>query len=133
MHFHHELPFCQMLDDIATRGASVVVLRLAELGIGWAHTIGLVERFDHPELVSFGPPGRIGPMLSALAGLVADGERWCDDDVTELDGTLLGFRAGDDALPREGWLDSWFEFYADVPELRLSVLEVGRAEVMFAP
>lgn len=62
--------------DIAAVGWHVVLVPPDERTAGWAHTIGLLERFGHPELLVFGPDlERIGPLLNAVAARVRAGAR----------------------------------------------------------
>jgi hypothetical protein len=46
----------QMRDDIATYGWHVIKVYEDEEGPGFAFTIGLFQRFGHPELIVFGLP-----------------------------------------------------------------------------
>lgn len=62
--------------DIEGVGWHVVLVPPDERTAGWAHTIGLLERFDHPELIVFGPDlERIGPLVNAVAARVRAGTR----------------------------------------------------------
>ena len=46
----------QMRDDIATYGWHVIKVLEDDEGPGFAFTIGLHQRFAHPELIVFGLP-----------------------------------------------------------------------------
>ena len=66
--------------DIARFGWHLVLIPPAEGTPGWAHTVGLVERFDHPELIVFGSDFELlGPLLNALGERVRAGARLAPD------------------------------------------------------
>jgi hypothetical protein len=68
--------------DIARHGWHVALVPPEAGTPGWALTIGLLERFDHPELVVFGPDlSVLGPLLNHLGGRVRDGERLGDGEL----------------------------------------------------
>jgi hypothetical protein len=68
--------------DIATHGWHLVLVPAADRAPGWAHTIGLSERFGHPELLVFGSDlsflrnltNRLGAEVAGGAILAADSE-----------------------------------------------------------
>lgn len=75
--------------DIARFGWHLVLIPPAHGTAGWAHTIGLDERFGHPELIVFGNDlGVLAPLLNALGERVRGGAHFEPD--TQLDGVLEG-------------------------------------------
>lgn len=75
--------------DIARVGWHVALVPPDETTPGWAHTIGLLERFGHPELVVFGSdPQVLGPLLNALGARVREGARL--EPETEVEGVVRG-------------------------------------------
>ena len=75
--------------DIARFGWHLVLIPPANGTPGWAHTIGLDERFSHPELIAFGTDlGLLGPLLNALGERVRAGTRFAAG--SELAGVLQG-------------------------------------------
>jgi Domain of unknown function (DUF4262) len=74
--------------DIARHGWHVVILPPESDSPGWAHSIGLWERFAHPELIVFGSePRRLGALVNALGERVRGGRRF---EPGETDGVLEG-------------------------------------------
>jgi hypothetical protein len=74
--------------DITRHGWHVVILPPEADAPGWAHTIGLWERFAHPELVVFGSePRRLGALVNALGERVRSGLRF---EPGETDRVLAG-------------------------------------------
>jgi hypothetical protein len=72
--------------DIARHGWHVVILPPEEDSPGWAHSIGLWERFSHPELIVFGSePRQLGALVNALGERVRRGLRL---EPGEIDGVL---------------------------------------------
>jgi len=62
--------------DIAETGWHLVMVPPEQGTPGWTHTIGLAERYDHPEIVIFGPDlEQIGPLANHLGALVRGGRR----------------------------------------------------------
>ncbi len=77
--------------DIARHGWHVVIVPPEADAPGWAHSIGLCERWDHPELLVFGSaPAQLAALVNALGARVRDGHVFAADQ--EVDGIL-------DALP----------------------------------
>ena len=64
--------------DIDTFGLHIVAVERSSGGVGWAYSIGLLERFAHPELVVNGACcfGCAGARLNALGEAIAGGERF---------------------------------------------------------
>jgi len=75
--------------DIARHGWHVVIVPPEDDAPGWAHTIGLLERYAHPELLVFGSaPQQLGALVNALGARVRAGRRLGPGDV--LDDVLEG-------------------------------------------
>lgn len=75
--------------DIERVGWHLVLVPPDERTAGWAHTIGLLERYDHPELVVFGSDFEVlGPLLNALAARVRAGARL--EPEARVEGVLQG-------------------------------------------
>lgn len=82
--------------DIDETGWHLVLIPPEEGTPGWAHTLGLWERYQHPEIIVFGPDlERIGPLANHLGALVRGGRHFEAD--TDEDGILaenpLAFRS----------------------------------------
>jgi hypothetical protein len=82
--------------DIQHHGWHVVLIPPDGDAPGWAHTIGLWERFAHPELLVFGSePRQLAALLNALGERVRGGQRFAagarEDGV--LQGLGFAFRA----------------------------------------
>jgi hypothetical protein len=75
--------------DIQQHGWHVVLVPPEGASPGWAHTIGLHERFAHPELLVFGSePRQLAALLNALGERVRSGVRFAAG--TRDDGVLQG-------------------------------------------
>ena len=75
--------------DIARFGWHLVLIPPDHGAAGWAHTIGLEERFGHPELLVFGNDlAVLAPLLNALGERVRGGLKFAAGD--ELGGVLQG-------------------------------------------
>lgn len=62
---------------------------------GWAVSVGLHQRFEHPELLIFGPDlPSLNDLLTHLARMVIQGRRFeADEEATDvLEGQRVGFR-----------------------------------------
>ena len=82
--------------DIERHGWHVVIVPPADDSPGWAHSIGLVERHTHPELLVFGSePSRLGALVNALGERVRSGRRFrADENATGiLEALPFAFRA----------------------------------------
>lgn len=67
---------------------------------GWAHSIGLVERFEHPEILVFGPElPLLHRLVNAIGERVRHGARFAAD--TEHEGVLAGHRLAFRAVARK--------------------------------
>jgi hypothetical protein len=63
--------------DIERHGWHVVIVPPESDSPGWAHTIGLFERYQHPELLVFGSePRQLGALVNALGERVRGGRRF---------------------------------------------------------
>ncbi len=75
--------------DIAHFGWHLVLIPPTPDSMGWVHTIGLGERFAHPELIIFGNDFSVlAPLLNALGERLRAGNRFESD--AELSGVLEG-------------------------------------------
>jgi hypothetical protein len=75
--------------DIDRFGWHLVLIPPDHGASGWVHTIGLDERFAHPELIVFGNDlGVLAPIVNALGERVRGGERFAAEG--ELHGVLEG-------------------------------------------
>lgn len=82
--------------DIARHGWHVVLVPPETDSPGWAHSIGLWERFEHPELLVFGSePRQLGALVNALGERVRGGRRFAagELDAGVLAGLPFAFRA----------------------------------------
>jgi hypothetical protein len=76
-------------DHIARFGWHLVLIPPTPEAPGWVHTIGLDERFGHPELIVFGGDFSVlAPLLNALGERVRGGTRL--EAGSELEGILEG-------------------------------------------
>ena len=82
--------------DIERHGWHVVIVPPEPDAPGWAHSIGLVERYAHPELLVFGSePRQLGALVNALGERVRAGRRFAAGEEADdiLAGLPLAFRA----------------------------------------
>jgi hypothetical protein len=82
--------------DIARHGWHVVLIPPEADSPGWAHSIGLWQRFEHPELLVFGSePRQLGALVNALGERVRGGRRFAADseDAGVLEDLPFAFRA----------------------------------------
>jgi hypothetical protein len=76
--------------DIDRFGWHLVMIPPTREAAGWVHTIGLEERFAHPELIAFGNDFSVlSPLLNALGERVRSGARLPAEG--ELHGVVEGF------------------------------------------
>lgn len=67
--------------DIERHGWHVVIVPPEADAPGWAHSIGLWERFGHPELIVFGSePRQLAALVNALGERVRAGRRFAAGD-----------------------------------------------------
>jgi hypothetical protein len=81
--------------DIERHGWHVVIVPPEGDSPGWAHTIGLFARYQHPELLVFGSePRQLGALLNALGERVRGGRRFAAGEDAEgiLAGLLFALR-----------------------------------------
>ena len=89
--------------DIQHHGWHVVLIPPQGDSPGWAHTIGLLERYQHPELLVFGSePRQLAALLNTLGERVRAGHGFAAGQREEgvLQGLGFAFRA---VAPR--WID----------------------------
>jgi hypothetical protein len=82
--------------DIRQHGWHVVLVPPERDSPGWGHTIGLWERYRHPELLVFGSePRQLGALLNALGERVRGGRRFAAGEHEQgvLQGLGFAFRA----------------------------------------
>ena len=82
--------------DIDRHGWHVVLIPPEEDSPGWAHSIGLWQRFEHPELLVFGSePRQLAALVNALGERVRGGRRFAagETDAGVLQGLPFAFAA----------------------------------------
>jgi Domain of unknown function (DUF4262) len=82
--------------DIERHGWHVALVPPEADAPGWGHSIGLWERFQHPELLVFGSePHQLASLLNALGERVRGGRRFAagETDAGVLAGLPFAFRA----------------------------------------
>ena len=82
--------------DIERHGWHVVLVPPEADSPGWAHSIGLWERHQHPELLVFGSePRQLGALVNALGERVRGGRRFAAGETEPgvLQGLPFAFRA----------------------------------------
>jgi hypothetical protein len=73
-------------DDIATRGFHVLMVAGDDEGPGFGYTIGLHERFDHPEVLMIGlPMEKMSALLSGIGTRVSRGMRFAAEQANKGD------------------------------------------------
>lgn len=74
--------------DVERFGWHLVMVPPEDATPGWVHTIGLNERFGHPEIIAFGVDlTRLGPLVNHLGARVSAGERF--EEGAEVEGILV--------------------------------------------
>ncbi|MCP3984067.1 MAG: DUF4262 domain-containing protein [bacterium] len=108
--------------DIDHHGWHLVLIPPEEPSPGWAHTIGLYERFEHPELLTFGIDLQVlAGLLNHLGETIRRGARFAagDEPAGLLQRGTLAFR---DIAPKwkEPFLGNaaWHYERKDVPALQ---------------
>lgn len=105
--------------DIDTYGRHVVAVESSDLRPGWLYTIGLSERFGHPELVVTAPCciPCAHATLGGIANQVARGARYSVGDEAVSDDGPGRARFG--AVHPRQWktnlFAAWLEYYEDKP------------------
>ena len=113
----------QMRADIATYGWHVIKVFEDDEGPGFAFTIGLYKRFDHPELIVFGLPlDTMHLMLNAAGEAVRAGQAYTVGQ--SYDDILEGYSCTFRPVPRGqygAYLGSaeWYYDGDDFPALQL--------------
>ena len=113
----------QMRADIATYGWHVIAVYEDDEGPGFAFTIGLFRRFEHPELIVFGlPPETMHLMLNGAGAAVRGGRTYGVDK--DYDDILERYNCTFRPVPRshyEEYLGSarWYYDGDDFPVLQL--------------
>ena len=82
--------------DIERHGWHVVLVPPEADSPGWAHSIGLWQRYEHPELLVFGSePRQLGALVNALGERVRGGRRFAEgaEEAGVLQGLPFAFRA----------------------------------------
>jgi hypothetical protein len=75
--------------DIARFGWHLVMIPPTRESPGWVHTIGLYERFAHPELIVFGNDFSVlSPLINAVGERIRAGARF--ESGSELHGVIEG-------------------------------------------
>jgi len=128
---HVRLELAQIID---THGWAVQGVKGETDADSWAYTVGLVERFGHPELVVTGISMKAASgLLNDVADRVRDGERFVPAETIDLGGVDVGFAAVHPAQFSRGLFAMWFEHYRAVPQagLKLSALQVVLPDWLF--
>jgi hypothetical protein len=106
--------------DIQRHGWHVVLVPPEQDSPGWAHTIGLWERYRHPELLVFGSEPRVlTELLNTLGERVRGGRRSSPESEGSVLQGLLRFRASRRAGPTSSRQRGW-HYRANFEALRAS-------------
>lgn len=99
-------------EQISEDGFAVVPVGKNMKARGWAYTIGLVDRYDHPELVIAGLPleDAVGP-LSALAACAVQGDRIDSPGRHGLNGVAIGTAPVHSRHLERGLMARWSWYY----------------------
>lgn len=102
-------------EQISEDGFAVVPVGKSMRARGWAYTIGLVDGYDHPELVIAGLPleDAVGP-LSALAACVVEGDRIDTPGQHGLNGLAIGTVPVHARHLERGLMERWSWYYESV-------------------
>ncbi|MGH9156409.1 MAG: DUF4262 domain-containing protein [Acidimicrobiales bacterium] len=126
-----------LADSIEWYGWSVQGVEASPGGWGWAYTVGLVERFGHPELVvaSMLNFNANGGLLNLLGNEIQTGRRFGSGLRTMVGGADLRFTAVHPRQFEHGVFNMWFDHYrafgAQGPEL--TALQVVLPSTLFCP
>lgn len=113
----------QLRADIATYGWHVIKVSEDDEGPGFAFTIGLFRRFEHPELILFGLPlETMHAMLNGAGAAVRDGAAYSAG--RDYDDILEGYHCTFRSVPRshyEEYLGTARRYYGgdEFPVLQL--------------
>lgn len=113
----------QMRADIATYGWHVIKVYEDDEGPGFAFTIGLFRRFEHPEIIVFGlPPDTMHLMLNGAGAAVRDGRAYTAG--RDYDDILEGYHCTFRPVPRAHYKEylgsaRWYYEGDDFPALQL--------------
>jgi hypothetical protein len=105
-----------MRDEIARLGWTIAGVAADRGRPAWMHTVGLLSRYDHPELIVVdGPELASEALLAILAMRVAGGETFDHESVVEIEGRRheLGW-----VHPRHFQLDT-FELWEPLMDMHL--------------
>jgi hypothetical protein len=103
-------------ERIAKHGFTVVAVGTTDDSRGWAYTIGLVDNFDHPELVVAGVlRGKAGWIVAELAQQVISGRRFDDvDGPILLQECNIGIRPVHEKHAHGDLLAGWHWYHEDL-------------------
>jgi hypothetical protein len=103
----------QRRESIDRYGWAVVLVEAEPVSSAWAYTVGLVESFDHPELIVTGlAPWPAGALLNELADYVRRGGRLTPGDiVSDPHRKPLRFGKVHDAHWDHGTFAMWRDLY----------------------
>lgn len=113
---------------IETKGWSLMAVLGDRHRLPWCYTIGLLEKFDHPELVMIGlDEASMGAILNEVASQVADGRRLVAGDRTLASDMPVLLDAVNDAHWDQDLFAKWWHYYlftgvAPSPQTALQVL-----------
>lgn len=113
-------------DAIAVHGWAVIGVEDEHL-TGWAYTVGLVDGFDHPELIVVGMGFKGAKrLLNDLGHQILNGKRFTIESVAEVGDHLFTFGPVDEEQFEHETFNGWTGFYEDwkgeyVPRVALQV------------
>lgn len=107
-----------LAESIDWYGWSVQGVEASPANWGWAYTVGLSERFGHPELVvacmlDF---SRCGALLNVLGDQIQVGRRFRAGDRTTVANTDVAFATVHPHQFDHGVFDMWFDHYRAFPD-----------------
>lgn len=108
-------------DCIDWYGWAVQMVEPSPRGWGWAYTLGLLERFGHPELVMVGRVhfGALGGLINQLGEQIQRGGRITAGGVARLGGDDFPVVAVHPGQYEHGLFNLWFDHYQGAgPDLR---------------
>ena len=112
---------------ISTHGFTVVPVGSSGTVRGWAYTIGLIDNFDHPELVIAGLPlDEAARTLLALGSCVSTGDSLAVPGGHSLNGEPIGVRPVHPRHLRDGLMNFWTGYYDWLvrSDIELSALQI---------